>query len=148
VLGWRLLRDAELAILRDLPARLAAAEARAAFLETERKTLTDGLSTLSRKCFELQERLADARERMGAAQGRQDLLIERKNALEQEGALMRSKLFGMPAIATSITAPSAVGTAIEGIGPDLFEDVGDAKAGELGLKDDGGLVESLAAQAP
>ena len=136
MLGWRVVRTAALDLLESKLAfaetRAQSADARADGLRLEVVTLLKDLALLNRA--------------LGAAQGMRDLLIERKNTLELENAQFRSKLTGFPTSAPQIATGNALG--IQGLGPDLFDDVGDEKARELGLKDDNLAGASLADLSP
>lgn len=80
----------------------------------------------------LQADLLESTRKESAAQTRGDMLITRVNVLEQEYAALRNKLTGLPAIAPSIEKGQPLRASEIGANVDLFEDVGDEKARELG----------------
>lgn len=91
----------------------------------------DLVATRTRELNLQAELLKSARE-CSAAQTRGDFLITRVNVLEQEYAQLRNKLTGLPAIAPTIEKGQPLRASEIGANVDLFEDVGDEKARELG----------------
>lgn len=89
------------------------------------------LGDLHFKNYELMERLIAAEGTMRAAQAMRDVMVTRLNQLEEESAMLRHKLTGLPQIAPKIERGLPLRASEIGAGVDLFEDVGDEKAHEL-----------------
>jgi hypothetical protein len=120
VFGWCLIRNTDLALLRE---QLAGERAR-----------TDALY----------ERLIRVSAEAGAKGGEATMALARLNAMEQEAAHTRHRLNGSPAVAPQVS-PTGSSTGVHGqpllsdlplagqvgAGMDLFSDVGEARAHEL-----------------
>lgn len=79
----------------------------------------------------LLERLIDAEAAKRSAMSMRDTIVTRVNQLEEESAMLRHKLTGLPQLAPKIERGSPLRASEIGAGVDLFEDVGDDKAKDL-----------------
>lgn len=94
----------------------------------------------------LRERLIDAEASKRSAMTMRDGLVTRVNQLEEESAMLRHKLTGLPQIAPKIERGTGLRASEIGAGVDLFEDVGDSGARDL--QERGMLHETEALPVP
>jgi hypothetical protein len=79
----------------------------------------------------LRERLIGFEGQRASACTMRDMLVTRVNVLEEECAVLKHKLTGLPQIAAKIEKGSPIASSAMGAQVDLFEDVGDEKAQDL-----------------
>lgn len=101
------------------------------FARAEKVGLDNEIRTLHDKIEALHVRLTKDAAQTASACTMRDMLVTRVNCLEEECAVLKHKLTGLPQIAPKIEKGSALASSAMGAQVDLFEDVGDEKAREL-----------------
>lgn len=97
----------------------------------DRQALQTEIHGLNATIIALHERLTTNAADTASAKTMRDMLVTRINVLEEECAVLKHKLTGLPQIAPKIEKGSALTATPLGAQVDLFEDVGDLKASEL-----------------
>jgi hypothetical protein len=134
--GYRLLRDADYD--RLLSDRLAL-EQEVRRLQTAHhdtvsalhQTLCDRMDLERGVQAKLSDELSAAKAEARSKSTMADLLTTRINVLEQEVALLRNRVTGLPQVVPQIGKGTPIQSAIDGAGADIFEDVGDSRAADL-----------------